>query len=164
MPGFGRDPTRPNGMWGVTRPARPTDTGDGPASASGAGVASATPGRYAAPKEAWHAKCTGAVSTGARGWRWAGTPTKHTRPWMRILRTRCDHWIIEFYSKSGLRGGIGPNTKAARARAFHGIISVKKWRLQTPFLTGIRLLPRMPHEGEHTPAHMRYVRARVHAK
>ena len=50
MPGFGRAPTRLNGMWGMTRPARTTDTGDGPGSASGAGVAGATPAAVCGPQ------------------------------------------------------------------------------------------------------------------
>ena len=56
--------------------------------------------RYAAPKEAWHAKCTGAVSTGARVRRYAGTSTKHTRLWMRILRTQSEQHFSTNDSKS----------------------------------------------------------------
>ena len=48
--GLGGLPRGPMGMWGVTRPARPTDTGDGPGSASGAGVAGATPAAVCGPQ------------------------------------------------------------------------------------------------------------------
>ena len=49
-PGLRGGPRGPAGMWDVNRPAYPADMGDGPGSASGAGVAGATPAARCGPK------------------------------------------------------------------------------------------------------------------
>ena len=59
--------------------------------------------RYAAPKEAWHAMCTGAGSTGARVWGWAGTQIEHTQHTTRILRTQPEQVFITIHEKLSLQ-------------------------------------------------------------
>ena len=100
--GLGGLPGGPTGMWGVQRPAHQTDTGDGPGpeSASGAGVARATPAAVCGPPKGMHAMCTGAESTGARVRGWAGTPSKHTRHTMRILCTQSEQKFTSNPSES----------------------------------------------------------------
>ena len=117
--GLGGLPRGPMGMWGMTRPARETDTGDGPGSASGAGVAGATSAAVCGPERGMACnvhqcrkhRCTG---SGMGRHPIQAHPTHDART-AHTIRPTFYHKLFQIKAS---RGGMRPTGSKAYARQF----------------------------------------------